>query len=219
MISPPTQQPSDQENPNTTKPREVKLTPARKRAGQTRTARFVKAIFRPFFKGIYYTLKFVRGHKLLSLGIIILLLASIAATDYFATGQLPYGVGSDPFDFHVRGTNGGGDIVKNWLYALRNGDASTLQLLDANISQPPDPNQLVSQFGQTKSRTWKAINVISAYSESDTTIDSFVEVDFSANGPGGSTTGIVLFHFVTISQGGSEALLNAQPIDFRKPLQ
>jgi hypothetical protein len=219
MISPsPTQQPPEQNNENEAERRPVRSTPARKRTGQTPAAIFAKALFRPIFKLIYYFFRFVRGHKVLSLVALLLLLTSITLTTYATTGQWPYGIGSDPFDFHVRGTNGGGDKVKDWLYALRNGDTSTLQLLDSNMSQPPDPTQLVSQFGQTKARAWKAINVMSVYSQSDSSIDSFVEVDLSASGPGGNTDGMVVFHFVTFSQGSTDVLLSANAIDFRKPL-
>jgi hypothetical protein len=188
----PTQQPPDPD----IKPEEKKVrsTPARRRAGQTPAALFVKAIFRPIFKGIYYLLRGIRTHKLVTLAIVVLLLISVFATSYFSTGLLPFGIGHDQFDFHVNGKNGGGDLVKNWLYALRDGDVATLSLLQKDISQPQDPNQLVSQFSQAKAHlTWKTINVISAFSESDTTVDSFVEVDLSATGPGGNTSGIVIF--------------------------
>ena len=219
MISPsPTQQPPEQNSENDEQRRSVRSTPSRRRAGQTPAALFMKAIFRPIFKLIYYTFRFIRGHKVLSLVAILLLLTSITLTTYATTGQWPYGIGSDPFDFHVRGTNGGGDKVKAWLYALRNGDTTTLQLLDSNMSQPPNPGQLVNQFGQTKARTWKAINVMSDYSQSDTSIDSLVEVDLSSTGPGGSTDGMVIFHFVTVSPGSTDVLLSANVINFRKPL-
>jgi hypothetical protein len=213
----PTQQPPDPD----VKPEEKKVrsTPARRRAGQTPAALFVKAIFRPIFKGIYYLLRGIRTHKLVTLAIVVLLLISVFATSYFSTGLLPFGIGHDQFDFHVNGKNGGGDLVKNWLYALRDGDVATLSLLQKDISQPQDPNQLVSQFSQAKAHlTWKTINVISAFSESDTTVDSFVEVDLSATGPGGNTSGIVIFHFTTLSSQG-EFLLKADPIAFRAPLR
>jgi hypothetical protein len=109
--------------------------------------------------------------------------------------------------------------VKNWLYALRDGDARTLALIDKDMSQPPNPDQLVSQFSQTKSHlAWKSINVTGVYTESDTTVDSFVEVDLSATGPGGNVSGIMIWHFVTITQGG-EFLLNVNLVDFRAPLR
>ena len=216
MISspPPTQQPL---RPGTEKA--VRSTPSRRRAGQTPAALFVKAIFRPIFKGIYYLLQAIRHHKLVTLLIIILLAGSITATSYLTTGEFPFGIGNDPFNFHVHGANGGGDMVQNWLYALRDGNASQLQLLDKDMSSPPNPTQLISQYSQSQAHlSWKAINVVGIYSESDTTVDSIVEVDVSANGPGGNTTGIMIWHFVTITTQG-EHLLSASLVDFRAPLQ
>jgi len=199
MLSPsPTQQP-----PNTpeAKPKEVKYTLAKRRAGQTPLALFIKGIFRPIFKGIYYLIQWTKGHKLLTLGIIVLLVLSGSATTYFTTGTLPYGVGNDPFNFHIRGGDGGGDHVKNWLYALRDGDVTKMSLIQAELitSQPPDPNQLVSQFSQPKAHlTWKSINVIGVYSQGDTTVDSFVSVDFVGPGPGGNVKGTMIWHFTTL---------------------
>jgi len=181
----------------------VRNTLAKRRAGETPLALFIKAIFRPIFKGIYYVLHAVRGHKLITLLVIILLLGSATAVNFYKTGEWPLGVGYDQFNFHVHGTKGGGDQVKNWLYALRDGNTVTLAFLDRYMSSPPDPQQLVSQVGQAQSHlTWRAINVVGVQQESDTTIDSFVEVDVSTNGPGGSISGYFLFHFVTVAQQG-----------------
>jgi hypothetical protein len=217
MISPsPTQRPPEQ----TTKPepKKVEYTP-RKRAGQSPGALFVKAIFRPIFKGIYYLLRAIRNHKLVTFVMIVLILGSAIAANFVVTGGWPFGIGNDQFNFHIRGTNGGGDQVKNWLYALRDGNVTQLSLLDKNMSQPPDPQQLVNQFGQKNAHlTWKTINVLSAFQESDTTIDSFVEVDLSASGPGGNVTGYMIWHFETVSQQGG-ILVNVNNVDFRPSLQ
>ena len=218
MISPsPTQQqPGRDMEPG---PKKVKFTPARKRAGETPLALAAKAVFRPIIKFLYYVLRAMGNHKSITLALIVLLLGSIAITNYFSTGQLPLGIGSDPFNFHVHGKNGGGDHVKNWLYALRDGNVASLSLIQSELimSQPPDPNQLVSQFSQPKANlTWKAINVIGVYSESDTTIDSFVEVDLSSTGPGGVVSGILIWHFTTLQQDGR--LLFIDLVSFRKPL-
>jgi hypothetical protein len=217
MISPsPTQQPPKAPTPER---KEVKLTPLRRRLGETPGARFVKAIFRPLFKGIYYTIQFTRTRKLISFIALLLLLASISVTSFFSTGLWPFGIGNDQFNFHVHGTSGGGEAVKNWLYALRKGDVSTLKLLEADMSSPPDPTQLVSQFGETPNgRQWTTITVLGVSSEADSTIDSFVEVDTTSKGPGGATDGMIVFHFVTFVQS-KEYLLGATPIDFRKPLR
>ena len=118
MIGPsPTQQKPERD----VKPevKQVKSTPARRRTGQTPVALFFKAIFRPILKGVYYLLRGIGGHKLLTLAMILLLLASVATTTFFTTGQFPFGIGNDQFNFHVRGSNGGGDVVQNWLRLTR----------------------------------------------------------------------------------------------------
>ena len=215
MISPsPTQQPPEQTTPES---RKVEYA-SRQRAGQTPTARFFKAIFRPIFRGIYYLLRAMRNHKLVTFIMILLILGSAIAANYALTREFPFGIGNDPFNFHVKGGNGGGEQVQNWLYAMRDGNVGTLQLLDKDMTQPPNVQQLVDQFSQPKGHlTWKTINVLSVFQESDTTIDSFVEVDLSATGPGGNTSGYVTWHFETVSQNGG-VLINATLVDFRAPL-
>jgi len=216
MLSPsPTQQPPKPEPEQ----KKVASTPIRPMAGQTPLALFVKGIFRPIFKALYYLLRAISKHKLVTLVLILLLLASSSIATYITTGVLPLGIGNDPFNFHVRGGNGGGDAVKNWLYALRDGDATAMSLNERFIPQPPDPNQFISQFSQAKAHlTWKTINVVGVYPESDGTIDSFVEVDLSATGPGGSVSGFVIWHFVTVqAQGG--VIIGIHLVDFRAPIQ
>ncbi len=219
MISPtPTQQRPEQQ-PEPEEKRAVKSTPARKRSGQTPIALFVKAIFRPIFKGIFYVLQAIRKHKWTTVGIILLLLISVSATTFFATGELPLGIGHDPFNFHVNGSNGGGDLVQHWLYALRDGDAATMNFLDQNMSQPPNASQLISQFSQTQAHlSWKTVNVVGVNTEGDTTVDSFVEVDISSHGPGGDVTGYLLWHFVTFNGANGEFLIEANLVESRGPL-
>jgi len=129
-------------------------------------------------------------------------MGSAVVANYAVTKEWPFGIGYDPFNFHIRGGNGGCDQVKNWLFALRAGDSNTMRLVEKYISQPPDPSQLIPQFSQTTGHTWKDYNVIGVYPEADGTIDSFVQIDLSSAGPGGETKGIVIWHFVTVSQGG-----------------
>ncbi|HEY4387940.1 MAG TPA: hypothetical protein VGN34_26120 [Ktedonobacteraceae bacterium] len=215
MISSPS---PTQQSPGESEHGPVKNTPLRKRPGETPTARFIKAAFRPILKLIYHTLSGVQRHKLFSLVLILLLLASISVTSFFSTGSWPLGVGNDQFNFHIHGGSGGGEVVKNWLYALRSGDSSTLQLLDSDMSQPIDTTtlgQYISTFSQTSTRTWKSITVLKAYSQPDGTVDSFVEVEFSANGPGGPTNAMVIFHFVTMTQG-RDYLLGVDPVSSRR---
>ena len=214
MLSPsPTQQPPAP----TPEKKEVARTPLKPRMGETPQALLVKSIFRPIFKGIYYLLQGIRTHKLVTLVFILILLASSTVATYLTTGSLPLGIGNDPFNFHIRGGNGGGDAVKNWLYAVRDGDAAAVSLNQRFVQQPPSPDQLINQFSQAKAHlTWKSINVMGVYSESDGTIDSFVEVDLSATGPGGSVSGILIWHFTTVqAQGG--VIINVSLVDFRAP--
>ena len=215
MISPsPTQQPPEQ---TASEARKIEYA-SRQRAGQTPAARFIKAIFRPIFRGIYYLLRAMRNHKLITVILILLLLISAIGANYAVTGEWPFGIGHDQFNFQVKGGNGGGDQVQNWLYAMRDGNVAALALLDKNMSQPPDVQQLVGQFSQPKGHlTWKTITVTGVYQESDTTVDSIVEVDLSATGPAGNTSGYVIWHFVSVSQNGG-MLLNATLVDFRPSL-
>ena len=215
MLSPsPTQQPPEHTTPESKK---VEYS-SRQRAGQSPTAQFFKAIFRPIFRGIYYLLRGMRNHKLVTFIMILLILGSAMAANYALTSELPFGIGNDPFNFHVKGGNGGGEKVQNWLYAMRDGNVVVLQFLDKDMVQPPDVQQLVNQFSQPKGHlTWKAINVLSVFQESDSTIDSFVEVDLSATGPGGNTSGYLIWHFDTVSQNGG-VLINVTVVDDRAPL-
>lgn len=215
MISPsPTQQPPEQTTPEQKKVEYRQ----RQRAGESPTARFVKAIFRPIFRGIYYLLRGMRNHKLITFIMILLILGSAITANYAISSEWPLGIGNDPFNFHIHGSKGGGEQVQNWLYSMRDGNVVTLQLLDKDMSQPPNVQQLVSQFSQPQGHlTWKTINVLSVFQESDSTIDSFVQVDLSATGPGGNTSGYVIWHFETVSQNGG-VLVNAALVDFRAPL-
>lgn len=191
-------QPSEQE-----KKKVVRNTLARRRAGQTPVALFFKAMFRPIFKGIYYLLQAVRRHKLITLIVILLLFASSSVVNYFETGQAPFGIGYDQFNFQIHGGDGGGEKVKNWLYAVRDDDVTTINFLDSFMSAPPDAQTLVATYSQKLSHlSWKAINVVGRTQESDTTVDSLVEVDLSNFGPGGAVTGYAFFHFVTVGQQG-----------------
>jgi hypothetical protein len=200
MLSPsPTQQPPAPEGDK----KKVVLTPTRKPVGQTPGALFVKAIFRPIFKALYYTISAMRSHKLVTLIVLILLLASITLTNYLTTGLWPFGIANDPFNFHIHGTNGGGDKVKSWLFHLREGNVTGLQLDEKDMSQPPAPDQMIAQYSEAKNNlSWKAINVLSVSTEADTTIDSFVEIDVVTHGPGGDSKGFLIWHFVTIAQNG-----------------
>lgn len=169
---------------------------------------FIKALLRPVFKGVYYLIGAVRSHKLITVLVIILLLASATAVNIFETGYGPFGIGYDQFNFQVHGSNVGGDQVRNWLYALREGNASTLSILDRFLSQPPDPQGLVDTFSQPKANLkWVAINVLGYRGEADTTVDSYIEVDLATNGPGNTVNAFAFFHFVTATLASGPGII------------
>lgn len=208
----PTRKPSDSSEQDQTKT--VRSTSSKKRAGQTSGALFVKAIFRPILKGLYYLIRGMRNHKLIALLMILLILGSATAVNYYKTGQLPFGIGYDPYNFQINGGNGGGEKISNWLHALREGDAPTIQLLDSFISQPPDAQALVGQFSK-QHFNWVNINRLSVSSESDTTIDSFWEIDLANTGPGGPVVGYLLIHVVTVASQSGDVIIAVDVLPFR----
>ncbi|HZU67418.1 MAG TPA: hypothetical protein VFA09_09070 [Ktedonobacteraceae bacterium] len=225
MISSPS--PTSQPQPQLPeqKTQEEKKDPYRRpRAGQSPAAVFVKNLLRPIFKGLYYVFHAMGRHKLVTLVMLLLLLGSAIGANFAVTREWPFGIGNDPFNFHVRGGgNGGGDQVKNWMYALRDGNLAALELLDKDMPQPPSAQQLqqyISQYSQAQGHlSWKAINVEGVAQQTDTSVDSFVEVDLSANGPGGPVGGYMIWHFVTVQGQTGEVLFSVTLIDFRPSLQ
>jgi len=216
----PTQQPQP---PEQKAPEQKKVTYTRPRAGQSPSALFVKTILRPIFKVLYHVFRFVGGHKLITLIMLLLLIGSAVAANFAVTKEWPFGIGNDPFNFHIHGGNGGGEQVKNWMYAMRDGNIAALEILDKNMPQPPTAQQLqqyIGQFSQTQGHlSWKTINVIGVFQESDTSVDSFVQVDLSANGPGGPVGGYMVWHFVTVAGQQGEILFSVTLVDFRPSLQ
>lgn len=207
----PTRKPSDSSEQEQKK---ATRSMSRKRTGETPAALFVKAIFRPILKGLYYLIRGMRSHKLVTLVMILLILGSATAVNYYKTGQLPFGIGYDPFDFQINGGNGGGEKISDWLHALREGDAPTIQLLDTFISQPPDAQALVNQFSK-QHFTWRTINRLSVTAESDTTIDSYWEIDLANTGPGGPVVGYLQIHFVTVASQSGDVIISVDVLPFR----
>ena len=222
MITSPS--PAQQPQPPEQKvPEPKKETFTRPRVGRSPGALFVKSILRPIFKVLYYVFRFVGGHKLITLIMLLLIIGSAITANFAVTGGWPFGIGNDPFNFHIHGGNGGGDQVKNWMYDLRGGNISALEILDKNMPSPPTAQtlqQYISQFSQTQGHlSWKAINVVGVSQQSDTSVDSFVEVDLSANGPGGPVGGYMIWHFVTVAGQTGEILFSVSLVDFRPSLQ
>ena len=185
---PPTQTPapiSEYKPPLIAERKPVRATPLKRRIGETRTARIIKAILRPPLKMLYYLSSWTRRHRVSSLGIILLLLISIGATTYCLTDELPFVIPHDPFNFAYNGGKGEGILVQSWLYALRDGDVTHLQLLEKDMSQPPDPSQLVMELSQAKTHfTWGEADVIAVHQARDMTVDSFVQIPITGKAPG-----------------------------------
>jgi hypothetical protein len=187
--------------------------------GKTRKGGVLKAILRPPLKLIYYLIQFIRGHKLLSLGALLLLFLSVSLTNYLTTGALPFGITNDPVSYSLRNVDGGTQI-KQWLYAVRDGDTKTLTQMQSamptGISQPPDPTQLTTQFSQTSGRVWKSVQVVGTYTQDDTTEDTFVEVQLAqdATSSAGAT---LIFHFITAQ--GQDQLFGVDLSSARKAIQ
>ena len=60
--------------------------------------------------------------------------------------------------------------------------------------------------------------MLSVYSESDTTLDSFIKIDVTTPGQSGPTGGILLLHFVTLPQQ-SGRILEIDVVSSRQLLQ
>lgn len=218
MISPPPTQPQplpiptppEQKRESRPEKRPIRATPLKKRMGETPMAQAIKAVLRPPIKALYYLITSIRTHRRLSLLAIVLLIASISLTTFFTTGAFPFGIGSDQWKISVNGgqADAQGELIRTWLYALRDGDAVQLSLLDSNMSSPPDVSTLLSTYSPTQTHlTWKSINVIGSYQGSDTIVDTFVSVEVGANGPSGQSSGLVFWHFITVTSSGKAYLL------------
>jgi hypothetical protein len=200
-------------NPSQEEKRRERSTYIKKRTGESPVALRTKAVLRPIFKCAYYLLNYIKKHRILATLTLILLVASIALTSFLATGWWPLGIGNDPVSYQLRDINGGGRI-KTWLYAVRDGNTNSVQQIQANMQQPPDANQLVSQFRQASTHGWTSIKVLSTNTQEDTTIDTFVQVEFSSRGPSGTPDTRAVFHFLTVQ--GSEELYGVDIVTARR---
>ncbi|GCE04417.1 hypothetical protein KDAU_17460 [Dictyobacter aurantiacus] len=203
-MPPPTtnEQTTPTESPN------VALTPARKRMGQAPLALAIKAILRPIFKLLYYTIRWIRSHKLAALLAILLVLASIFATNYLLTGQIPFSSNTS-----ISGQPQSGQAsspvssdVQDWLLALRSGDLNTMLNIQKSMSKQPDSSMYLLQFSEKYAQVkWTAIKVNGASQGSDGMLDLFIEVDMTSTSTSSSNTAasstITLWHFTTSSTG------------------
>jgi len=202
----PTQRPPEQPEPEQKK---VIYTSKKKRASQSPPALFVKAIFRPIFKGVYYLFRGMRNHKVVAILAILIFIAAAIVANSLVTKTWPFISAPDPVQSLTQRDQPSGNNVRGWLYALRDGNANVMMGYQQGLimQTPPAVNQLISSFSQAKANIiWKDISVISVYSESDTTLDSFVKVDITVPGQAGPAGGILIWHFVTLPQQAGRIL-------------
>ena len=208
MISPSPLPPPSQQSEQEPKPEQKKVTsiPQRKRPGQSPTARFLKAIFRPIFKGLYYLIRGIRNHKWLALVALLLFLGSATFVNYLVTKTLPFG-GDDPVQGLTLRDKASSDNVRNWLYALRDGNTAEMTTIQQGLvmQSPPDPTQLVGQYSKNHI-VWQDISLLSVNTEPDTTIDAFVKVDVVAPSQNGNVNAMMIWHFATLPQQSGRIL-------------
>jgi len=214
----PTQQQSEQPKPEQKK---VIYTPKKRRAGETPLALFVKAIFRPIFKGLYFLFRGMRNHKLVALLAILIFIAAAIVANSLVTKTWPFISAPDPVQSLTQRDQASGDNVRGWLYALRDANANVMTGYQQGLimQTPPDVNQLITSFSQSKANiVWKDISVISVSSESDTTLDSFIKVDVTVPGQTGPSGAILIWHFVTLPQQAGRILF-IDLVSYRQLLQ
>ncbi len=189
--------------------KKVALTPARRRPGQTPVALFVKAIFRPILKALYYTIRWIRAHRVVSLIAFLLLLASIFITSYAVSGSAPLAnTSSDSLRQSIQSNPQLSPDVQNWLVALKNGDIQTMLAVEKSINpstRPPDTGLYVLEFSEPRGQVkWTNVSVTSIKTAPDGLVDTFVEVDMTPSptaAAGGATRSVVLWHFSTDPNG------------------
>ncbi len=217
MLSPsPTQQPPAP----APEQKKVGLTPIKPRIGQAPLARFIKSIFRPIFRMLYYLLQWIRRHKLPSLLILVFFVASIFATNYVVTKNISSTSSADPLSRSIAtGRANGLNDIKTWLDALRQGDLISMQNVEKRIpsAQRPASATYVLEFSEKSGGvTWKSVKLIGDSLAADkVTEDVFVELDITdAQG----ANGIVIWHFAIIPSLDG-AILSIDLVSFRQALQ
>lgn len=183
-------------------------TPAHRRAGQTPIARFVKAIFRPILKALYYIIRWIREHFLVILAAIVLLVGSFLLTSYFLTGALlPFSTTNTTIQQDLKSSNPQvSPAIQSWITALRDGDAGTMLDLQKSISssaKQPDSSLYIMQFSEKQGQVkWTDASVTSVKTAADGLVDTFVEVDMTSTNPNTSGAKLMAFwHFITAPSG------------------
>lgn len=202
----------------------MKLTPARRRAGQAPLALFVKAVLRPIFKALYYLIRGMRKHKIATLIAIILLLASIGITSYALTGTVPLFGNNDnaATDKALTANPQLSNAVKAWIIALRDGDLNTLDSIQKSMpaaNQPANTSLYVMQYSQPYSGIkWNSIHVTGPTRASDTLVDTYIEVNMTPPASAasqGATADVVIWHFTTLPESMGGQLFSIEKVSDR----
>lgn len=207
------------EQPAQAEEKKVKLTPARKRVGQAPLALFIKAVFRPIFKGLYYLIGWMRKHKLAAFIAIVLLISSIFLTSYLFTGTVPLvGTGADSVQKQIKNNAQLSPEVQDWLTSLRGGNINSLIADQKNIqsARAPDTALYVLEFSEQTGMKWNSINVDSVSTAPDGTIDTYVRVAVTITSSTGTANAYILWHFTT-DPGGR--ILYLDYVGIRQSLQ
>jgi hypothetical protein len=213
MISPsPTQQPPAPQPEQ----KKVSSSSNKIRPGQGAGVRRAKNFFRPIIRSLYYIITWIRRHFFLAVILVLVLAGSSYATAYFATR------GFDPLHDIAVHDQGSADHIRDWLDALRDGNAAKLNSLQAAMLQTtvvPDPQTLVNTYGQPETGdTWVSIEVAGVHNGVDAGLDSFVEVDLSGPGGGSTVSTILLVHFTTVPAVGGR-IFSIDTATPRQPIQ
>lgn len=189
-----------------TDPPKVALTPTRKRVGQTPVARTIKAVLRPLIKALYYTIRWIRAHKLVALLALLLLVTSIFATSLLM-GSSRVLTQSDTLKSSIESNPRISPDVQHWLLAMRDGDLNTMLAIQKSLdssTRSPDSSMYVLQFSEKYAAIkWTKIQVSSLTQAADGMIDTFIEADLAPTGAtaSGATKMVALWHFTTTPAG------------------
>ena len=175
--------------------------PSKARAGQGLLASIIKAILRPPLKAIYYTLRWIRLHRLAALLALALLLASVFATSYIVTGNPPFAQ-SNTISHDLQESVDLNQNIKNWLLALRTGDIATMKELEGTMLSSADTGAYELQFSEQYAQVqWDNVKLTGMSLGPDNGIDTFLELDQTETINGTAVEGIYFWHFTTDVKG------------------
>lgn len=181
-------------------------TPYTKSTRQNLFARVIKAIFRPILKVLYYSIKWIRSHRTVSLLAILLLIAGVVGTLFLEGGaSLGGSANSGAVAQAVKSNQELSPDVQNWLLALKNGDLTTMLSIDKSINpttRPPDTALYILEFSEPHAGvTWTNVAITGMSQGPDGLTDTFVEIVMTQPSTNGGGTTVSLWHFSTTIDG------------------